>query len=404
MRTPPEGTTAGWLWPLVVSAALSQTAINLARPVITYEALAQDADAFVVGVISAAFAVTPVILTLTIGRIAARAKFLSPLLLVGVVAIAVGCAVLPLANTLVLIGLGSAVLGIGQMAFTIAGQSSVARYARGRDIDKGFGWFTAAFSVGQLIGPVLAGLVLGHDVVINSAGILQAFQIAGVVALLAVVPLLLVRRGFSRALRAAPVPAESKTATVDESAWAILRRPGIGVNMLASIALLATTEVLIAFLPLLGAEHRIAPSMIGLMLGVRAMASILSRAFTGTLVDRLGRGVLVGSSLVVAAASFIVLPFVVDWIWIALVVLTIGGFFLGLGQPITMTLISQSVSAGARSSALALRQLGNRFGQLLIPLGAGLVVAPLGAGGALWLSGGLLAAAAVARLRRTRGR
>ncbi|NKX52222.1 MFS transporter, partial [Arthrobacter deserti] len=29
-------------------------------------------------------------------------------------------------------------------------------------LDAGFGWFTAAFSGGQLIGPLLAGLLLGH--------------------------------------------------------------------------------------------------------------------------------------------------------------------------------------------------------------------------------------------------
>lgn len=399
MSTSRVGATGGWLWPLVASAALSQTALNLARPVITYQALALGADAIVVGVISAAFAIAPVALTLVMGRLAARARHLAPMLLLGVIAMGLGCMILPFAGSLVLIGGCSAMLGIGQMAFTIAGQSSVARHARGSDLDRGFGWFTAAFSTGQLLGPLMAGLVLGHDSVISPAGILHAFQVAGVAALAAALPLVVVWRVFSRLGRDTPrVLAPGSPG--DETTWAILRVPGVAMNMLASIALLATADVLVAFMPLLGQEHAIAPSLIGVMLGARALASILSRALTGRLVDRVGRGPLVGASLVVAATSFIALPFVVDLTWLALVVLVVGGFFLGLGQPITMTLISQSVAADARSSALAVRQLGNRLGQLLIPVGAGLVVGPLGAGGALWLSGALLAAAAVARVRR----
>jgi MFS family permease len=89
----------------------------------------------------------------------------------------------------------------------------------------------------------------------------------------------------------------------------------------------------------------------------------------------------------------------------AAVLLAIVGFFLGLGlglglgvglgQPITMTLITQAVPPDARGAALALRLLGNRLGQVALPVGAGLLAAPTGPGGALWMSSAVLCAASI---------
>ncbi|WP_341482156.1 hypothetical protein [Arthrobacter gengyunqii] len=57
---------------------------------------------------------------------------------------------------------------------------------------------------------------------------------------------------------------------------------------------------------------------------------------------------------------------------------------LDRGQPLTMTLVSAAVPPEARGAALALRLLGNRVGQVLLPAAAGLAAAPLGPSGAVW--------------------
>ncbi|MCZ4150310.1 hypothetical protein BZG21_38640, partial [Escherichia coli] len=59
------------------------------------------------------------------------------------------------------VALASAVLGLGHLMFTIGGQSSIARFFPDSDLDKGFGWFTAAYAAGQFIGPLIGGMVLG---------------------------------------------------------------------------------------------------------------------------------------------------------------------------------------------------------------------------------------------------
>jgi MFS family permease len=77
----------------------------------------------------------------------------------------------------------------------------------------------------------------------------------------------------------------------------------------------------------------------------------------------------------------------------------VAGFFLGIGQPLTMSLIVQAVPDDARGTALAIRLFGNRVGQVATPAVAGLVAGAAGIAAAFWLLGGLLvvAAATVAR-------
>ena len=65
-----------------------------------------------------------------------------------------------------------------------------------------------------------------------------------------------------------------------------------------------------------------------------------------------------------------------------------AGFFLGIGQPLTMSLIVQAVPDDARGTALAIRLFGNRVGQVATPAVAGLVAGAAGIAAAFWLLGG----------------
>ncbi|MGK3955393.1 MFS transporter [Arthrobacter sp. R4] len=86
--------------------------------------------------------------------------------------------------------MASAVLGIGHLCFTIAGQSAIARFVPLSRMDAAFGWFTAAFSLGQLVGPLVAGLAMGAagnapaDTRLMDAN--AALILAGAIAVLAI--------------------------------------------------------------------------------------------------------------------------------------------------------------------------------------------------------------------------
>ena len=64
----------GWLGRILVALVLTQAATFLARPVTSYRALALGADETVIGLITAAFAVIPLVVAVPLGRAADRRR------------------------------------------------------------------------------------------------------------------------------------------------------------------------------------------------------------------------------------------------------------------------------------------------------------------------------------------
>ncbi|KUP26869.1 MFS transporter [Kocuria rhizophila] len=400
-----------WLWILVACAVLTQTGLNLFRPITSYKLLGLGADPVVIGLTTAAYALLPLVTAVWLGRMSDRIPQLRLLILAGVGFLALAGVGLALANSVWLIFAASAVLGMGHLCFTIGGQTAIARYAADRDLDKGFGWFTAAFSAGQMIGPALGGWIVGHGSDVVSPERLAAVNESlwiGVLVTVAAAPLLAFRLGPASARLGGGAPSDEGAPSeprADErpDVLRILRAPGVMSNMVASLSLLAMIDILTAFLPLVGEEAGVAPSVVGVLLGVRGLASIASRLLLPLLSGRFSRRALLIASLLASGLALIVPPLFLDSFWWAALFLAVGGFFLGLGQPLTMTLISTAVPGTWRGSALAVRLMGNRLGQVILPVAAGAVAAPFGPGGAIWLTCALLVASGAEKaVRRPR--
>ncbi|MGJ9401728.1 MFS transporter [Arthrobacter sp. KK5.5] len=392
----------GWLWLLIGSAVLTQSTLNLVRPMTSYKLLELGADATVVGAVTAVYAVLPLFLAVWLGKVSDRMPSLRILLAGGALLLSAGAGILAVGSSLWALGIGSAILGVGHLMYTIAGQSAVARHSRESELDAGFGWFTAAFAAGQLIGPLVGGAIVGTAPLGDPqrvAGIDVAMWLGVVLSLLAL-PLMLAKPHLpgAAARRARDARAEGKPREGAPSVAGILRVPGMPSHMLAGLALLAMIDILVAFLPVVGERAGVAPLWIGVLLAVRGGATILSRVFLPALARKWRRESLVLVSLFGSAVALAIPPLVMEHVWIAAACLAVGGFLLGLGQPLTMTLVSQSVPASWRGSALAVRLMGNRLGQVAMPLLAGVAAAPLGPAGAIWFSCAVLAVSGVEKL------
>lgn len=382
----------GWLARVLAGVVLTQAALYLARPVTSYRALALGADARAVGLITAAFALVPLVVAVPLGR--ASDRWRPGWLLTGGIALgALACALLGLAGSLPGLALASAVLGLGHLALTLAGQSLIARQSGDARHDRDFGLYAAAASAGQLVGPAVAGIVLGgagrslEDA--TTTGFLVA---AGLMAL--AVPTSL---GTDRLGRAGRPRDRSEGRPL--RAGELIGARGVPAGMFASLAILATVDVLTAYLPVLGTQRGIPPAVVGGLLSLRAAASILSRVLIPWMVGRLGRVRLLAASAAGSALLTAALPLAGGTAGLA-VLLAAAGFLLGIGQPLTMSMVVQAVPEGTRGTALAIRLTGNRFGQVATPAAAGLVAGAAGVSAAFFLLGGLLGLAAVAVVRR----
>jgi MFS family permease len=180
----------------------------------------------------------------------------------------------------------------------------------------------------------------------------------------------------------------------------IVRTRGVPAGIFASIAVLAAADVFTAYMPVVGAESDIGPRAIGVLLALRAAASIAARVGIGATVRRIGRRRLITIGAVAAAAALVGMT-VTDEVWVLAILSIVAGFGMGFGQPLSMTLVVQLVPEHAKSTALAVRLTGNRVGQVATPSAAGLIAGNAGASPVFWLLGGILAASALAIQRST---
>ncbi len=235
------GGNRGWLLRLVVAFGFAQGAVSMARPAVSYRALALGADERAVGVIAGVYALLPLFAAVPLGRRTDHGRC-APLLPIGVVLISAGCALSGVAGSLWAMALWSGVMGLGHLCFVIGAQSLVARRSAPHEQDRNFGYFTIGASLGQLAGPVAAGALIGTDMARTSALALLAAGAGGAVALTSLWRI--EEKGAPRTAPGERVPVRG-----------ILRARGVPAGMLISLAVLSATDILTAYLPVVG-EHR----------------------------------------------------------------------------------------------------------------------------------------------------
>lgn len=372
------GGNRGWLLRLVIAFSFAQGAVSMARPAVSYRALALGADERAIGVIAGVYALLPLFAAVPLGRRTDHGRC-APLLPVGVVLISGGCAMSGIAGSLWAMAIWSGVMGLGHLCFVIGAQSLVARQSAPHEQDRNFGHFTIGASLGQLVGPIAAGaLIGGRDMAGTSALALLVAGAGGAVAFTSL------WRIESR------TTAKSREEQGERAAVRrILRARGVPAGIFISLAVLSATDILTAYLPVVGEHRGIAPSVIGLLLSLRAAATIACRLVLTPLLRLLGRTLLLTVTCLLAAVlcAGIALPVPV---WALALMLAVLGFCLGVGQPLSMTTVVQAAPEGARSTALALRLTGNRLGQVAAPASAGLVAGVAGVAAPFAMLGVLL--------------
>jgi MFS family permease len=367
----------------VAAMTASQTAVYIARPMTSYRLLGIGAGAREIGLVTAAFALLPLFLAIPLGRAADRRR--APFVTIGCATQVVACVLLAWARTPLSLAGASALLGLGHLGVALGVQEVIARDSDDRHHDRNFGLLTAGVSFGQLVGPLAGGFIVERGARLPATSV--AMLVAAVVVLVAT--------GLAAASERGRPARTSVPGSRRGSVRAILATPGVPSGIFASIAVLSAADIFTAYMPVIGEERGIAPGVVGLLLALRAGASMASRIGIGRIVARFGRLRLITLSASVAALALGAVAFVHDVVLLGVVSLC-AGVGLGFGQPLSMTLIVQLVPATARATALAIRLTGNRVGQVVAPAAAGLIAGRTGAGAVFGLTAATLAASAAA--------
>ena len=242
--------------------------------------------------------------------------------------------------------------------------SSLARISR-------FGTLTAVSALGQIVGPVLGGLVIGH----SEEPSLESTSSALVVAAWVFVGAL---PAAALAMRARIQTSTMRTGRA-ERVWRLLRRRGMPAALMTSFSAKSGMDLLLVYMPLLGAVVGLTSTQVGVLLGISSTGALLARATTPFFVRRIPTLKLTVVATVVAATCLLVLAVSGNLIPM-MVAMSVLGFALGLSQTTTMDWVVDLVDDTSRGSALGLRVATNRVGQAFILAVAG-AVSGLGGGG-----------------------
>jgi MFS family permease len=377
-----------WARRLLISSTFTQATMYVVRPFITYRAIEINAGATAIGLIGAIYALFPVLLALKFGSWVGKygeGKFI----VFGNIYLILSCTSLIFANNIVVLAAATAFAGLSHLALMVGGQTMVALRSAKSDYNRLFGYYTFSASLGHTFGPVVAGLLAGS----LSNGMPKhsnyAFFFAIALSTIAILPTWNWRRS-------APTV---KAAEAQSNTWAaaksMLSRKEISFAVFISMAVSSTLDLIVIFLPLLGKERAIDPAVIGLIISLRAIGSMGSRLILGKVTQHVRDKALLISSTSVSMFACIGMVYTNNSIVLGALVF-IAGFASGFGQPLTMALISHRTKADERALAVSARLTGNRLGQFILPMAAGLLANGAGVGAVFWSMAALLGASLVA--------
>ena len=254
------------LVPFLLHVVLAQTLILVVRITTSYRVIELGEPVLWLGIIATGFAIVPAFTALSLGRWIDRGND-AKACWIGAALIVFACIAFwawPL-SALHLLAF-SVILGFRHM-FCMAGYQMLAVRAGGiRNREAVLGYYMVAASVGQGFGPFVIASLAG-SAALPPTGML--FGISLICAIVSVMVALLIRPS---ALRQAQHDPGKFVAIAD-----LLKLRGFAAVMMSSVVTVTATDLLVIYLPALGAERQIDSNHIGFLLTVRSVTSLLSR-------------------------------------------------------------------------------------------------------------------------------
>ena len=347
-----------------------------ARVLNTLYALELGADPFAVGMLLATYAVFPLLLAVTVGKISDRYGVRLPLA-AGMLGTALGV-FLPFAwPTLPALFVAAAVIGASFIFVHVSMQSLSGSLGSGEARTRNINLYALAMATADFVGPVLAGFLIdtvGHVRTYACLAALNIVSVLGVVYMFRRIPPTFSRTGEREGERMMDLFKSGK-----------LRR-----IFIASAVVVTGVGLFQLYLPLYGHSVKLSASAIGMAMGAFAAAAFVVRALLTWFTRRFGEEQTLIGSLFFAAGTFVLIPFFSNAVMLALICFLLG-LGLGLGQPLAVILTYNTSPTGRAGEALGLRIAINNVVHVVVPVLFGAVGSLLGLSPVFWVSSAFLA-------------
>lgn len=339
---------------------------------------------FTVGLLIALFALLPMLLSVSAGRLIDRVGPRTPLL-ISFAVLAFGTALPFAVPDLVTLYFSCTLVGTSFMYIHIAMNSVFGAHGTPEQRAVNFSWLALGFSISNSLGPLVAGFAIdwvGHAPAMLALGVFPAIALALVW------------------LRRRPLPHPERVATKKGSGvLELLRIPDMRSTFIVSLLLSMGWDLYTFLIPLYGARIGLAAATIGVIMSTFAVATFAVRLTMPLLVKRLRQWVVMSAGLAVAGAAYLVFPFVSS-VALLMTLSFVLGLGLGCAQPVIMSLLYEASPPGRQAEAVGLRTSILNGSHTVIPLASGALSAAAGMAPVFWiLAAFLLGGAWFARLR-----
>lgn len=329
---------------------------------IPLRALELDASPALVGIIMAAPYLLPLILAIPLGGMVSKAGTQKVFIIGALGMMAAPWLSLAVPTILGLIGT-QIFIGLAQTLTVISAQSLVASQGKGRTLERHFSRYSMCQSGGQLIGPLVAGRM------IDSLPMLWVFATISLIPIIGLVCACLLAGGGRQ-------KNEIASSLLSYRAQMTILHSNVGVQLSIAVSTVTVFALVAysAFLPLYLEELAFSATLIGMLVGLRALSAMLIRPLMSQVIWVLGGRSNTLAATVAAVALGLMWTGATDSTVALAMLATLIGIGSGISQPLALVVIAEHVQPQQRPSTLGLRLMANRGGQILSPIILGMLV------------------------------
>ena len=366
---------------IVLMCTLNHTGFGGSRVAVSLYALHLGANQFTIGVLMALYGLCPMLLAVTIGKLADRVGPRLPMLM-GTAGVAVALLLPPLFPGLATLYITALLIGTSFHFFFVTVTGIAGGIGGEGNRVRNYALVSLGFSGAGFLGPMTAGFSIDH------LGHLPTFLL---LSLFTIIPLLLLwfRSGFL------PPAGKREAADGKRNAFDLWRIPVLRNTFIASGIISSAWDLFQFYLPVYGYSIGLSASAIGTVLGVFALATFVIRIGLPRLIKRSREAEILTYAIFVAAFAFVLFPFFKNAYALAAIAFLLG-LGCGCGQPLSMSLIYALSPRERVSESTGLRVTVNNFAHLVIPLFFGSLGTAFGyfpvfvSNSAMLVAGGLL--------------
>jgi len=338
---------------IVLMCTLNHAGFGGSRVSVPLYALELGVNQFTIGVLMALYGLCPMLLAVSIGKLADRIGPRLPMLL-GTMGISIALVLPPLFPGLVMLYLSALLIGMSFHFFFVTVTGIAGGIGGAGNRVRNYALVSLGFSGAGFLGPMAAGFAIDHLGHLPTFLLLASFPIIPML-------LLLLKPGVL------PLVGKREAADGQRKALDLWRIPILRNTFIASGIISSAWDLFQFYLPVYGHSIGLSASAIGTVLGVFALATFAIRVALPRLIKISNEAAILTYAIFVAAAAFSLFPFFRNAYALATIAFLLG-LGCGCGQPLSMSLIYALSPQGRVAESTGLRVMVNNFVHMLIPI------------------------------------